>query len=507
MAVNLVEAYKNRINLAESIHMKSHNGAKMSAQKKLMIASVLNNTSKFLNERFEGASATNRADIGDYKRFCLNVSNVALPNLILPELVLVSPMASLTGYITYLNYSAGTTKGGISGGKNPTFFNGVFRMGDMNEARQQYTSDVINESHELVTSATEIQLDWTPVLDVKAVKVDGTAYTIITEGTPTDNQAKVDITTGKITFKADASAAHTVSVLYIYDNVIIPQTVEPTSLPTLTARMDYIQLTAHARRIAVYYSQIAAFQGKNDYGFDMGQQLAAQAQGELAYEIDSEGVMMLYNGAEMMDRLKFAKYTDDKAISRSQYYEEFSEIINRAKAIIYKRTKKFAPNYMVCGTDVLTILPYLKGWTAAPASMVNGPYFAGTVDSMRVFVSPAIGDDEFFFGVNGSDLLTSAGVYAPYMAIVPTQLLGFADGTMSQGFSTMYDMKLLSCYKITAGTPGTDTATRVDTIDTGDGDVYSWLLIKGQLTGDATFLNVQTDESKYAKAVVVNPQP
>lgn len=33
------------------------------------------------------------------------------------------------------------------------------------------------------------------------------------------------------------------------------------------------------------------------------------------------------------------------------------------------------------------------------------------------------------------------------MAIVPTQLLGLPDGGMSQGFSTMYDMKLLSTYK------------------------------------------------------------
>ena len=68
-------------------------------------------------------------------------------------------------------------------------------------------------------------------------------------------------------------------------------------------------------------------------------------------------------------------------------------------------------------------------------------------------VSPSIDENRFFFGVNGSDLQTSAGVYAPYMAIVPTQLLGFADGTMSQGFSTMYDMKLLSTYKIVNKAP------------------------------------------------------
>jgi hypothetical protein len=134
-------------------------------------------------------------------------------------------------------------------------------------------------------------------------------------------------------------------------------------------------------------------------------------------------------------------------ISRSQYYEQFSEIVARAKKIIYKRTQKFAPNYMVVGANVLTVLPYAKGWTAAPASTVNGPYFAGTLDGMKVYCSPSIDDNRFFFGVNGSDLQTSAAVYAPYMAIVPTQLLGFADGAMSQGFSTMYDMKLLSTYE------------------------------------------------------------
>lgn len=499
MAVNLVEAYKNRINLAESIHMKSHNGAKMSAQKKLMIASVLNNTSKFLNERFEGASATNRSDIGNYKRFCLNVSNVALPNLILPELVLVSPMASLTGYITYLHYSAGTTKGGVTRGE---LFNGVYRMGDMTEERQQYTSDVISESHDVTSTDVtnlKISLNWVPIADVEhtQIKIGNFTYAIVEKGHEVkDASVSIDKDTGFVTFATGDTkfiAGAKVLALYKYNNVVVPQTSFPTSLPTLTAKMDYVQLTAHARRIAVYYSQIAAFQGKNDYGFDMGQQLAAQAQGELAYEIDTEGVMMLYNGAEESKYLSFAKYTDDKAISRSQYYEEFSEIINRAKAIIYKRTKKFTPNYMVCGTNVLTILPYLKGWTAAPASMVNGPYFAGTVDSMKVFVSPAIGDDEFFFGVNGSDLQTSAAVYAPYMAIVPTQLLGFADGTMSQGFSTMYDMKLLSCYKRSGDNE--DNYVREDTIDTGDGNVYSWLLIRGKLTGDATYLNVKKTDA------------
>ena len=40
--------------------------------------------------------------------------------------------------------------------------------------------------------------------------------------------------------------------------------------------------------------------------------------------------------------------------------------------------------------------------------------------------------------------MSSAAVYAPYMAIVPTQLLGYADGSLSQGFSTLYGLEILN---------------------------------------------------------------
>lgn len=68
---NIVESYKNRLAISESVHQKSHNGAKMSAAKKLMVAAVLDNTSRFLSEAFDNSSATQRADIGDFKKFCL----------------------------------------------------------------------------------------------------------------------------------------------------------------------------------------------------------------------------------------------------------------------------------------------------------------------------------------------------------------------------------------------------------------------------------------------------
>ena len=460
---NLMEAYKNRLAISESVYQRSHNGAKMSNQKKLMIASVLNNTSKFLNEAFSTEAATQKSMIGDWKKFCLNVSTTALPNLILPELMLTQPMTSLSGYVTYLKYTAGVNKGGV---KQDDLFNSAYRLGKMDEDRANYTSNFVVEKAD---SASYVPA-WNPV--VGSIEVEETAgnwVAAVMSGTAVTN-------------------ANGKRIRYVYNNVVIPQTSTPDSLPTLTANMSHIQLTAKARRIAVYYSQIAAFQAKTDYGFDLGEQLSAQAQGELAYEIDTEGVFMLNNAAETMADLAFPTYevainqgAHGTYISRSQYYEGFAEIIARGKRIIYTRTQKFAPNYMVVGANILTILPYLKGWNAAPAGTVNGPYYAGTVDGLKVYVSPSIGENRFFFGVNGSDLQTSAAVYAPYMAIVPTQLLGFADGGMSQGFSTMYDMKLLSTYNITSGAEGTNAAVREDAADDTIGK-FSWLLCAGNLT-------------------------
>ena len=48
-------------------------------------------------------------------------------------------------------------------------------------------------------------------------------------------------------------------------------------------------------------------------------------------------------------------------------------------------------------------------------------------------------------------MMSSAAVYAPYMAIVPTQLLQYADGGTSQGWSTLYDLKLLNKDLLVAG--------------------------------------------------------
>lgn len=90
--MNLLETYKNRLNVSESVYKKNHEGSSMDSSRKMMIAKVLQNTNNFLNEALTDSSmGTQRADMQMYKKFCLNLTTVALPNLIANDLVIVHP--------------------------------------------------------------------------------------------------------------------------------------------------------------------------------------------------------------------------------------------------------------------------------------------------------------------------------------------------------------------------------------------------------------------------------
>lgn len=434
---NLFESYKKRLQIAESVYSKANNGEKMSSNRKLVVAKCLDNISKFMNESFTASEGTQRADMGLWKKFCLNLTNVALPNLIANDLVIVSPMTSMSGYITYVQYTTSTKKGDTDAG---VVLNDPFRLG---AALPDYTSERVTES--ITDTSAAMTLAWTPVV-TKAFDSDG-------QGTMKD--VKIIASNGTVTYadldsdgKVPASALVAGGkVAYVYDNVVVPQN----NLPSIKAEIKSMPLLAKARRIAVYYSQIAAFQAKNDYGFDLGDQLAEKAVGELSYEIDTEIVQLLDNTAGTAQASLTWSKTLPVGVSKMEHYQGFTEIVEIARQIIYDRTKRFAPNYMVISSSVLPVLTFINGYSAAPAGQVNGPYFAGTLNGLRVYVSPSLTAGDFLVGVNGDDMMSSVAVYAPYMAIVPTQMLQYADGGTSQGWSTLYDLKVLNADLIVKG--------------------------------------------------------
>ena len=416
----LFEAYKNRLSVAESVYGKMHNGEKMNNNRKLVTAKCLENVNKFMNEAFDQSVGTQRADMGMFKKFAMNLTTVALPNLIAHDLVIVHPMSSMSGYITYIEYQYASNKGAT---KQGDLISNPFGFGNVDA---DFTGSRVVEN----VDQGEIVFAWKPQAGtVKFLAEGGSEY---------------------VELKADGAGKYTApaagKVAYVYDNIVVPQN----DLPMIKAEMKSIALVAKARRIAVYYSQIAAYQAKTDYGVDLGDQLAEKAVGELSYEIDTEITNMLVENAAEDADLVWSK-TLPVGVSKAEHYEGFAEILEIAKQKIYDATKKFAPNYVICASNMLPILSVITAYKAAPTGAINGPYFAGTINGLKVFVTPNIEAGKFVVGCNGNDMMSSAAVYAPYMAIVPTQLLGYADGGMSQGWSTLYDLKMLNKNLLIAG--------------------------------------------------------
>lgn len=418
MANKLLEKYSRKIKLAEAVYSATHNGDKMDNIRKITVAKCLDNVSNFLNESFDSSMGTQRAAMGDYKKFCLALTNVGIPQLIAFDLVTVSPMSSMYGNIAYIEYVKGTTKGESTEGDKT---NSVYQLGDVDS---NYTGSAVVET------------------------VDGTETNISALGfKPQAGTLKANTGTdgawADVTVASDGSISLTgaTKVRYIYDNIEIPQE----KLPTLKAELKNIGLEAKARRIAVFYSQMAAFQAKTDYGFDLADGLAEQATGQLAYEIDTEIVEMLYEAAPNAPSTiaSFSK-TQPVGVSLADHYAAFAAKLEEYKMEIYDVTKKFTPTFMVVAPDIMPIIQFVPGFSSNTVSELNGPYFAGTLNGLKVFVTPNIEAGEFFLGVNNGAMQASCGVYAPYMPVVPTQLLGFADGAMSQGWSTMYDNKILN---------------------------------------------------------------
>lgn len=464
--MTLLEKYSKRIQVAESLYGKANGGAKLSATRKVALAACLENVNKRLTESFENSVGTQRSDIGAYKKFVLALTNVALPSLISFDLVLVKPINGMTDYVAYINYTAGTSKGTVGQGD---VFNGTFGMPQENNSNAEYTSANVTTTFTGDGSSTNsVNLAWTKVVAGTveiAVDKSGTVTSFVDDGagklyklTTTDGLTRV-VTTNKngelvaqVTLPSGATDVGTVdyetgavaltstyfdgsaTVKYAYNNVYIPQN----DLPLLNFKVEAIPIICKARRIAIYFSQIAQFQAQSEYGIDMQAELAKQAAGQLQFEIDTECINLLSSMAEQnTSASEKALMAWDKTIpvgvSIAEYYESFAEKIGYASMIIYNRTKKFAANWIVIAADVLPIIQFLKGYQALPMQNICGAYQAGVYNGIKVFVSPTLASGDYVVGVLGNDGQTAAAVYAPFMPIVPTSLTGFADGGQTQG--------------------------------------------------------------------------
>lgn len=88
---NLLEAYKKRLAISESYYSQEHGGKKMDDHRKLVVARCLANVNSYLNQALDNSVGVQKSDMGAFRKFALNLTTVALPNLIANDIVIVYP--------------------------------------------------------------------------------------------------------------------------------------------------------------------------------------------------------------------------------------------------------------------------------------------------------------------------------------------------------------------------------------------------------------------------------
>ena len=233
----------------------------------------------------------------------------------------------------------------------------------------RYTSQAVVESLD-AANATYAPA-WTPI--VKGAFVD--------EGGVAHDAKFIAADDGAVTY-LDATEDGTFNVTeagriaYKYDNILIPAN----DLPVINMKMEEIPLHAKARRISIYYAQIANFQAKAEYDLDMGKELAAKAVAELEFEIDEEIISFLANlGRKETNQIKEAVFNArlPLGVTMRDHYESFVSYVEKARVALYNRTQKFMPNFMLADPALLPILALISAWKPSSTSAVVGPYMAG----------------------------------------------------------------------------------------------------------------------------------
>ena len=318
MRQNLLETYSRQLKVAEAYVAKNFEGKTMSSNTALTTAVLLDNTNRWITESLNSSiGATNRGDLGAWKKFCLNLTNIAVPSLIANDLVIVHPMTSYSGSVAYLKYVALTDKAGMKG----KMLNSVFGHGEMDDARMSYASQVVVET----ISEDKGSIAFNTYTNAEGAKE---AYTIKEGGfkyLAEDSHAPMTAT-----YKLNGEYVNELpelkkgdKVAYILEEFQMEE-VPANIIPSIGPKMEHIPLVAEPRRIAVRYDQITAFQAKTDYGFSLDKQIAEQACGELAYEIDTEIVDMLYRAAfAHEDNLADWSKTLPAGVSKFEHYNVF----------------------------------------------------------------------------------------------------------------------------------------------------------------------------------------
>ena len=230
-------------------------------------------------------------------------------------------------------------------------------------------------------------------------------------------------------------------------------------------------VTAKSRALKAEYTMELAQDLKAIHGLDAEGELATILSSEILAEINRE-VVRTVNRTAKLGALQasaavkgiFNMDTDSDGRWLAEKAKGLIVQIEREANVIAKETRRGKGNYVICSSDVGSVLAAsgMLDYSPALATQLNvddtGNTFAGVLNGkFKVYVDPYATGDYVCVGYRGTTPYDAGVFYCPYVPLTMVKAIGEEDFQPRIGFKTRYGM-VANPFVATDGTVGADRA-------------------------------------------------
>ena len=236
--------------------------------------------------------------------------------------------------------------------------------------------------------------------------------------------------------------------------------------------IDKVTVTAKSRALKAEYTMELAQDLKAIHGLDAEAELANILSSEILAEINREIVRTVNRTAKLgagqasvAVKGIFNMRTDSDGRWLAEKAKGLIMQIEREANVIAKETRRGKGNYIICSSDVASVLAASGMLDYSPALSTNlnvddtGNTFAGVLNGrFKVYVDPYAGGtnaDYVTVGFRGSNPYDAGVFYCPYVPLTMVKAIGEEDFQPRIGFKTRYGM-VANPFVATDGSVGSD---------------------------------------------------
>jgi len=387
--------------------------------KKAVTAAVLENQEIALREEgmlTEAAPSNNAANVANWNPVLIALVRRAMPNLMAYDVCGVQPMTGPTGLIFAMKSQYKSTKGGaVSNGAGHT--EALFNEALVNFSGDSTTTGNGTKGPSGLSGVTDTDADGS-LVDSGATFIPeiGDAYT-----------------TGEAEALGDGSGE---------------------AFAEMGFTIEKATVTAKSRALKAEYTLELAQDLKAIHGLDAETELANILSTEILAEINREVIRTLNQQAKIGCRQAnintkglFSLTNDADGRWSVEKFKGLIVQLEREANVIAKETRRGKGNFIICSSDVASILSASGMLDYSPAMATNlqvddtGNTFAGTLNGrMRVYIDPYATADYVNVGYKGTNPYDAGLFYCPYVPLTMVRAVGENSFQPKIGFKTRYGM-------------------------------------------------------------------